>query len=195
MERLSSGTITMLAEMYLACLPFKDYLTCQVLGMHTTMLRRFLRHIIQLTNSMDSTFLRSNELDKSIYGQSYPFLLPFCLTFLHIVDRSPGKCSLGFSCLQSVIGNEVLSNGSAHLGSPSDRQTQHLMDSPAHFIGRLNLIRVYASFWNMIKCCVTKSTKLLMISCRYIILCSQVGIKSRILNWVEALLNFAYIAS
>ena len=117
MERLSSGTITMLAEMYLACLPFKDYLTWQVLGMHTTMLRRFLRHIIQLTNSMDSTFLRSNELDKSIYGQSYPFLLPFCLTFLHIVDRSPGKCSLGFSCLQSVIGNEVLSNGSAHLGS------------------------------------------------------------------------------
>ena len=55
---------------------------------------------------------------------------PFCRTFLHMVDRSPGKCSLGFSCLQSVMGNEVLSNGSAHLGSPSDRQTQHFIDSP-----------------------------------------------------------------
>ena len=56
--------------------------------------------------------------------------LPFCLTFLHMVESNPGKCSLGFSCLQSVIGKEVLSKGSAHFGSPSDRQTQHFIDSP-----------------------------------------------------------------
>ena len=62
-----------------------------------------------------------------VYWNHY---LPFCRTFLHMVDKSPGKCSLGFSCLQSVIGNEVLSNGSAHLGSPSERQTQHFIDSP-----------------------------------------------------------------
>ena len=57
-------------------------------------------------------------------------LLPFCRTFRHIVGSSPGKCSRGFSVRQSAMGNEVLSKGSAHLGSPSDLQTQHLIDSP-----------------------------------------------------------------
>ena len=55
------------------------------------------------------------------------FSSPFCLTFLHMVDSSPGRWSLGFSCLQSVMGKDRLSNGSAHLGSPSERHTQHLM--------------------------------------------------------------------
>ena len=32
--------------------------------------------------------------------------------------------------LQSAMGNEVLSKGSAHFGSPSDRHTQHLIESP-----------------------------------------------------------------
>ena len=57
-------------------------------------------------------------------------ILPFCRTFRHIVGSSPGKCSRGFSVRQSAMGNEVLSKGSAHLGSPSDLHTQHLIDSP-----------------------------------------------------------------
>ena len=65
------------------------------------------------------------------------FPLTFCLTFLHMVDSRPGRWSLGFSWLQSVMGKDVLSNGSAHLGSPSERQAQHLIPVAAgskHFV-------------------------------------------------------------
>ena len=61
---------------------------------------------------------------------SLPKILPFWRTFLHIVALRFPKCFLSFSILQSVIGNDLLSKGSAHFGSPSDRQTQHLMESP-----------------------------------------------------------------
>lgn len=55
---------------------------------------------------------------------------PFCRILRHIVGLTPGKCSKSFACLQSVIGNVELSNGSAHFGSESDLQTQHLIDKP-----------------------------------------------------------------
>ena len=54
-------------------------------------------------------------------------ILPFCLTFRHMVASRPGRWSLGFSWAQSVIGKLVLSNGSAHFGSPSDLHAQHLI--------------------------------------------------------------------
>ena len=57
-------------------------------------------------------------------------VLPFCRTLRHIVALRFPKCFLSFSILQSVIGNDLLSKGSAHLGSPSERQTQHLIESP-----------------------------------------------------------------
>lgn len=47
-----------------------------------------------------------------------------------MVGLTPGKCSKSGSCLQSVMGTVVLSNGSAHFGSESDLQTQHLIDNP-----------------------------------------------------------------
>ena len=40
------------------------------------------------------------------------------------------KCFRSFSILQSVIGKDLLSKGSAHFGSPSERQTQHFIESP-----------------------------------------------------------------
>merc|ERR1712141_422074 len=52
----------------------------------------------------------------------------FCLIFLHIVAFSPGKCSFSALVRQSVMGKEVLSDGSAHLGSPSLRHSQHFME-------------------------------------------------------------------
>lgn len=51
----------------------------------------------------------------------------FCLIFLHIVALTPGKCSFSPSCLQSDIDKVLLSKGSAHLGSESLRQSQHLI--------------------------------------------------------------------
>ena len=59
-----------------------------------------------------------------------------------MVDRRPGRWSLGFSCRQSVIGNEVLSNGSAHFGSPSDRHTQHLIDSPVKVLNQSYQLKI-----------------------------------------------------
>ena len=46
------------------------------------------------------------------------------------MDWRPGRCGLSFSLAQSAIGNDVLSKGSAHLGSPSDLHTQHFIESP-----------------------------------------------------------------
>lgn len=54
----------------------------------------------------------------------------FCRIFLHIVALTPGKCSFGSTCLQSVIESVLLSNGSAHFGSESLRHSQHLIASP-----------------------------------------------------------------
>lgn len=59
-----------------------------------------------------------------------PFYSPFCRIFLHMVGLTPGKCSNSGSCLQSVMGTELLSKGSEHFGSESDRQTQHLIAKP-----------------------------------------------------------------
>lgn len=56
--------------------------------------------------------------------------LPFCLIFLHIVALTPGKCSFGCACLQSVMESVLLSKGSAHFGSLSERHSQHLIDKP-----------------------------------------------------------------
>ena len=56
--------------------------------------------------------------------------LPFWRTFLHMVALRLPKCFRSFSILQSVIGKDLLSKGSAHFGSPSDRQTQHFIESP-----------------------------------------------------------------
>lgn len=54
----------------------------------------------------------------------------FCLIFLHIVALTPGKCSFGSTCLQSVIDRVLLSNGSAHFGSESLRHSQHFIANP-----------------------------------------------------------------
>lgn len=54
----------------------------------------------------------------------------FWRIFLHIVALTPGKCSFGSTCLQSVIDRVLLSNGSAHLGSESLRHSQHLIARP-----------------------------------------------------------------
>lgn len=56
--------------------------------------------------------------------------LPFCRILRHIVGLTPGKCSKRATCLQSVIDNVLLSNGSAHFGSESDRHSQHFMQKP-----------------------------------------------------------------
>lgn len=57
----------------------------------------------------------------------YRCAVPFCRIFRHMVGRTPGKCSKSGCCLQSVIERVLLSNGSAHFGSASDRQSQHFM--------------------------------------------------------------------
>lgn len=54
----------------------------------------------------------------------------FCRIFRHIVALTPGKCCSSATCLQSVIDRVLLSNGSAHFGSLSERHSQHLMDRP-----------------------------------------------------------------
>lgn len=54
-------------------------------------------------------------------------IVPFCRIFRHIVGRTPGKCSKSGCCLQSVIERVLLSNGSAHFGSASERQSQHFI--------------------------------------------------------------------
>lgn len=58
------------------------------------------------------------------------FLLPFWRIFLHIVASTPGRWSFGSTCLQSVIERVLLSNGSAHFGSESDRHSQHFIAYP-----------------------------------------------------------------
>lgn len=63
---------------------------------------------------------------KSILVKMWYFL-PFCLIFLHMVGRMPGRCSNSLSCLQSLIGTVLLSKGSAHFGSVSDLQSQHFI--------------------------------------------------------------------
>ncbi len=45
--------------------------------------------------------------------------------------------------LQSVIGKDVLSKGSAHLGSPSDRHTQHLIPYPEKITGFLQCFKQF----------------------------------------------------
>merc|ERR1719438_287214 len=65
-----------------------------------------------------------------VVGVLFPDLyspFTFCLIFLHIVAFRPGKCSFSAFVRQSVMGKEVLSNGSAHLGSPSLLHSQHLI--------------------------------------------------------------------
>ena len=71
-----------------------------------------------------------------VYISIYLFIIPFWRTLRHIVGSKPGKCSLGCSVLQSAIGKDVLSKGSAHLGSPSERHTQHLIESPMNWINK-----------------------------------------------------------
>lgn len=56
--------------------------------------------------------------------------LPFWRVFRHIVGRTPGKWPSSPTCLQSVIDRVLLSKGSAHFGSESDRHSQHLIASP-----------------------------------------------------------------
>lgn len=58
----------------------------------------------------------------------------FCRIFRHIVAFTPGKCSFIGSCLQSVIDNVLLSNGSAHFGSESLRHSQHLIAKPSKLL-------------------------------------------------------------
>ena len=53
---------------------------------------------------------------------------PFCRIFLHIVAFSPGRWTFSALVRQSVMGKEVLSNGSAHFGSPSLLHSQHFME-------------------------------------------------------------------
>lgn len=68
-----------------------------------------------------------------IHAQDLKYLhspCTFCLIFLHIVALTPGKCSLGSTCLQSVIERVLLSKGSAHLGSESLLQSQHFIARP-----------------------------------------------------------------
>jgi len=55
---------------------------------------------------------------------------PFCLIFLHNWGTMPGRCGRPGSLEQSVMGRVELSKGSVHLGSTSERHTQHLMPKP-----------------------------------------------------------------
>jgi len=97
-----------------------------------------------------------NHAQLRIYLQC-PFT--FCLILRHI-DALNGMC--GSRCsLQSVIGNDVLSNGSAHLGSASDRHTQHLIENTSVIIkasttpdttpSRTNRSQTMASLANCLK--------------------------------------------
>lgn len=53
--------------------------------------------------------------------------IPFWRIFRHMVGRTPGKWANSGCCLQSVIDSVLLSNGSAHFGSASERQSQHFI--------------------------------------------------------------------
>lgn len=68
--------------------------------------------------------------------------LPFCLIFRHIVALTPGICSNSGTCLQSVIDNVLLSNGSEHFGSESERHSQHFIDRPESEI-HIDLFIIY----------------------------------------------------
>jgi len=48
-----------------------------------------------------------------------------------IFIKQPNVKWLYLTSLQSFIGSELLSKGSAHLGSASEWQTQHFMDKPS----------------------------------------------------------------
>lgn len=54
----------------------------------------------------------------------------FCLILRHMVAFTPGRCGSSGNVAQSKKGVEVLSNGSAHLGSSNDLHTQHLIPFP-----------------------------------------------------------------
>lgn len=55
---------------------------------------------------------------------------PFWRIFRHMVARTSGKWVSGCTRAQSVICRVLLSKGSEHFGSESDRHSQHLMANP-----------------------------------------------------------------
>lgn len=69
-------------------------------------------------------------------------LSPFWRVLRHMVGRTPGKWPSSGTCLQSVIDRVLLSNGSAHFGSESERHSQHLMARPARRSSGTQLILI-----------------------------------------------------
>lgn len=74
---------------------------------------------------------------------------------------TPGKCCNSALCLQSVIDSVLLSNGSAHFGSLSERHSQHLMDKPN---GTFNWILFYPLFSKQRKHCDHRESSLPVIN-------------------------------
>lgn len=92
-----------------------------------------------LSKLMENCVFFFIEIDQTIFCFSSKWITkfkisqnssPFWRVFRHIVGRTPGKWSKLATWLQSVIDNVLLSKGSPHLGSESDRHSQHLIAKP-----------------------------------------------------------------